>query len=102
MRDTDCIAFLQWSLPQLGLRWPGFRKVRRQVCKRISRRMKELELDTFEQYRDQLVNDREVGTTGSGCGRKDSLRKRSAWANSSRISEAKPKKVIRGRPPSMR
>lgn len=59
MRDTDCIAFLQWSLPQLGLRWPGFRKVRRQVCKRISRRMKELELDTFEQYRDQLVNDRE-------------------------------------------
>ena len=51
MRDTDCVAFLQWALPRLRMRWPGFRKVRRQVCKRISRRMRELGLTEAEQYR---------------------------------------------------
>jgi hypothetical protein len=38
MTDSECVDFLQWALPQLGLRWPGFRKVQRQVHKRISRR----------------------------------------------------------------
>jgi len=38
MKDVDCIAFLQWALPRLGLNWPGIRKVRRQVCKRIAAR----------------------------------------------------------------
>ena len=33
--DADCTAFLQYALPRLNLRWPGFRKVRRQVCKRL-------------------------------------------------------------------
>jgi len=47
VNDTDCTAFLQWALPQLDLRWPGFRKVRRQVCKRLKRRMNELCLDGF-------------------------------------------------------
>ena len=42
MGDADCVAFLQEALPRLGLRWPGFRKVHRQVCKRLRRRMKEL------------------------------------------------------------
>lgn len=32
MSGTDCTAFLQWALPQLELRWPGYRKVQRQVC----------------------------------------------------------------------
>lgn len=39
MRDEPCVAFLQRVLPQLRLRWPGFRKVRGQVCKRLQRRI---------------------------------------------------------------
>jgi chemotaxis protein methyltransferase CheR len=43
--DPDaCVAFLQWALPRLGLRWAGFRKVRRQVCRRVARRIAELGL----------------------------------------------------------
>lgn len=57
MTDTDCLAFLQWALPQLGLRWPGFRKVRRQVCKRLTRRMRDLGLDNFPAYRARLESD---------------------------------------------
>ncbi len=50
MTDQDCIRFLQWALPRLRLRWTGFRKVRRQVCKRISSRMRELELPDATAY----------------------------------------------------
>ncbi len=39
MRDPECIAFLQWALPRLRMRWPGYRKVGRQVCKRVARRL---------------------------------------------------------------
>jgi len=56
VNDADCIAFLQWALPQLDMRWPGFRKVRRQVCKRIARRMKELGLETVDQYQAMLAD----------------------------------------------
>ena len=55
----DCTTFLQWSLPQRGLRWPGFRKVHRQVCKRLKRRMAELELGDFSDYRARLDADRQ-------------------------------------------
>jgi chemotaxis protein methyltransferase CheR len=55
--DADCTAFLQWALPQAGLRWPGFRKVRRQVCKRLRQRMRELGLDGFDAYRVRLEAD---------------------------------------------
>jgi len=55
--DTDCTAFLQWALPQLELRWPGFRKVRRQVCKRLRRRMSELGLADLAAYRTRLEAD---------------------------------------------
>jgi len=57
LNDTDCTAFLQWALPQLGLRWPGFRKVRRQVCKRLHRRMRDLRLTDFGAYREHLDTD---------------------------------------------
>ena len=57
MDNTDCTAFLQWALPQLELRWPGFRKVRRQVCKRLTRRMRDLGLDDFAAYRARLEAD---------------------------------------------
>ena len=54
MSDNDCISFLQRCLPQLGMRWTGFRKVRRQVCKRIKSRISELELAGFEAYQAYL------------------------------------------------
>jgi chemotaxis protein methyltransferase CheR len=54
MRDSECVALLQWALPQLRLKWSGFRKVRRQVCRRIQRRMRELRLADFAAYRTVL------------------------------------------------
>jgi hypothetical protein len=50
MSDTDCVQFLQWALPRLRMRWPGFRKVRRQVCRRIERRTHELGLPDLVAY----------------------------------------------------
>lgn len=55
MKDVDCVRFLQWALPQLGKRWPGFRKVHRQICKRIKRRFKELGLSDISAYQDYLA-----------------------------------------------
>lgn len=49
--DIDCTRFLQAALPRLGLRWPGFRKVRRLVCKRVARRLRELDLPDLAAYR---------------------------------------------------
>jgi chemotaxis protein methyltransferase CheR len=54
MQDDECVRFLQWALPRLGLRWPGFRRVRGQVCKRILRRVRALQLENLEAYRDHL------------------------------------------------
>ncbi len=54
MLEDECVQFLQWALPQLRMRWRGFRKVRGQVCKRISRRMNQLGLDSVTAYRDYL------------------------------------------------
>jgi chemotaxis protein methyltransferase CheR len=54
MNDSQCVAFLQWALPRLGMRWEGFRKVRRQVCKRLRRRLTELGLPDLAAYRAQL------------------------------------------------
>jgi len=56
MKDEACICFLQWALPHLHMRWPGFRKVRGQVCKRIGRRLAELALADLKSYRMYLVN----------------------------------------------
>ncbi len=46
----NCTEFLQEVLPQLRMQWKGFRKVRRQVCRRIAARMSELSLSTFDEY----------------------------------------------------
>ena len=54
MTDRDCVTFLQDILPRLGLRWPGFRKVRRQVCKRLQRRLRALDLQDLAAYRAYL------------------------------------------------
>ncbi len=54
MNDNECVQFLQWALPRLQLRWPGFRKVRAQVCKRINTRMRQLDLEHSRAYRNYL------------------------------------------------
>jgi chemotaxis protein methyltransferase CheR len=54
MRDTECVEFLQWCLPRLRLRWPGYRKVRGQVAKRVERRFRVLGLPGLSAYRDYL------------------------------------------------
>ncbi len=53
-RDRDCVEFLRWALPRLHLRWPGFRRVRRQVCRRLDRRLRELSLEDLPAYRAHL------------------------------------------------
>ena len=50
MKDKQCVRFLQWALPQLGMRWPGFRKVRNQVCKRVDRHIQDLGLAGVDEY----------------------------------------------------
>ena len=57
MDDRECVAFLQHALPRMGLRWRGFRRVRRQVCRRIARRMRALGLARPEDYRARLDRD---------------------------------------------
>jgi chemotaxis protein methyltransferase CheR len=55
MRDELCVQFLQWALPQMRMRWPGFRKVRGQVCKRLQRRIHQLGLEDEKAYRRYLA-----------------------------------------------
>lgn len=55
MHDEACVEFLQWALPQLRMRWPGFRKVRAQVCKRLQRRLRELGIAEVADYRRYLA-----------------------------------------------
>jgi chemotaxis protein methyltransferase CheR len=57
--DAECVRFLQWALPRLGLRWQGFRKVRRQVCRRVSRRIAEVGLSGADTYRAYLKDNEE-------------------------------------------
>ena len=51
MSDEARVAFLKWCLPRLGLRWSGYRKVRRLVGKRLNRRLAELGLADLSAYR---------------------------------------------------
>jgi len=68
MKDTDCVRFLQWALPRLWMRWPGFRKVRGGVCKRIERRIRALHLRDIDAYRQFLeANPEEWKTLDALC-----------------------------------
>jgi chemotaxis protein methyltransferase CheR len=53
--ESSCAAFLQWALPRMGLAWQGFRRVRRQVCRRIGRRLQALRLGDLAAYRAHLA-----------------------------------------------
>lgn len=57
MTDQDLVEFLKWCLPEMRLRWPGFRKVRRTVRKRLNRRMRDIGLSSLAGYRQRLEND---------------------------------------------
>lgn len=54
--DSDCVAFLQWALPQLNLRWPGFRRVRQRARKKLAQRLRELGLADLDAYRAYLAD----------------------------------------------
>lgn len=54
---TNCVEFLRWALPRLGYAWPGYRHVHRQVCKRVGRRLGDLGLGDFDDYRRRLESD---------------------------------------------
>jgi chemotaxis protein methyltransferase CheR len=54
MADADLVAFLEWALPRLRLRWPGYRRVRGTVRKRLDRRLRELELPDLLAYQGHL------------------------------------------------
>jgi chemotaxis protein methyltransferase CheR len=55
--DRDCAALLEWAGPRLGLDPAGFRRVRRQVGKRLARRAAELGLAGLDRYRARLEAD---------------------------------------------
>jgi chemotaxis protein methyltransferase CheR len=59
MENGTCVEFLQWCLPKLRYQWKGFRKVRNQVCKRINRRLAELDLPNLRAYRGYLKSNSE-------------------------------------------
>ena len=50
MTDDDFVEFLQTVLPRLGLHWPGYRKVRGLVRKRVGRRLRELRISDLRAY----------------------------------------------------
>jgi len=57
MDDQTSVDFLKWALPQLGLRWPGYRRVRHLVAKRLNRRLAELGMADLADYRMFLANE---------------------------------------------
>ncbi|MCW5811217.1 MAG: chemotaxis protein CheR [Labilithrix sp.] len=57
MNDRECVALLTWALPRLGLRWRGFKDLRRQVCRRIIARAAELGVATADEYRARIEAD---------------------------------------------
>lgn len=68
MHQAECVEFLQWAMPRLGLAWPGFARVHRQVCKRLARRVRELGLGGFDAYRDYVLDhDTEWATIDACC-----------------------------------
>ena len=54
MKNEEIIKFLQWALPQIHMRWSGFRRVYRQVGKRISRRISVLKIENLKSYEKYL------------------------------------------------
>jgi chemotaxis protein methyltransferase CheR len=56
MKRAQCVEFLQWIMPRLGLHWSGFKRVHGQVCKRLGRRVADLGLPDFAAYRSYVLD----------------------------------------------
>jgi chemotaxis protein methyltransferase CheR len=68
VKGKDCITFLEWALPYLGLTWTGYRRVHRQVCKRLGRRLAMLGLGDMADYRGYLGrHPAEWGEVAAAC-----------------------------------
>lgn len=68
MRQAECVDFLRWAMPRLGLDWAGFKHCHRQVCKRLGRRAAELGLTDFAAYRAYaLDHDSEWSQIDASC-----------------------------------
>lgn len=63
MRDAECVELMQWAAPRMGLRWCAFRRVQRQVCKRIRTRARALELADAAAYAQYLESHPDEWTT---------------------------------------
>ena len=64
----DSVGFLKRALPDLGLAWRGFRRVKNQVEKRIRRRICDLDLGSIQAYEDYLaVHPEERAVLGRMC-----------------------------------
>jgi chemotaxis protein methyltransferase CheR len=67
MSGAACAELLQWALPRLALRWEGFRRVRRQVCRRIDARIKIMGLSGVPAYRRFLEDHPDEWRVLDGC-----------------------------------
>ena len=52
--QDPCVSFLKWALPEMDMRWEGYKKVRGQVCTRIRKRLQELEVVDYDAYKAYL------------------------------------------------
>lgn len=57
MTDAVLVAFLEWAVQRLGLRWTGLRNFRGTVRKRLVKRLAELGLGDLDAYRARLASD---------------------------------------------
>jgi chemotaxis protein methyltransferase CheR len=55
--DAALVAFLEWAVQGLGLRWTGLRNFRGTVRKRLVKRLAELGLADLDAYRTRLESD---------------------------------------------
>lgn len=68
MSRNNYVEFLTWALPKLSMRYKGFRKVKRQVCRKIDQRMRTLDLSGLDEYKEYLIsNDNEWHTLDQFC-----------------------------------
>jgi chemotaxis protein methyltransferase CheR len=55
-------------MPRLGYAWPGFRRVHRQICKRLGHRVRELGLSGFDAYQAYVLDhDTEWSALDASC-----------------------------------
>jgi chemotaxis protein methyltransferase CheR len=59
MSRNQHIEFITWALPKLSMRYKGFRKVKRQVCRKIDQRMRTLDLPGLDDYKQYLISNQD-------------------------------------------